>query len=410
MYAPTIVEFTKWVLRSAKEQGINRLYFLARDSWLTYKCAKHINDTLELGFDLRYIYVSRFTLRNAQYSFIGEKALETICVGGIDITFRKLMRRANLTDEEIMSVAADICFEDRLDECLSFAQVMDIKNRLYQTSRVFDYISNHAQSYYDSLESYFRQEGLCDDARYAIVDSGWLGTTQKSMQQIIARICDRPVELTGFYFGLYQLPEGAIPNSYHSYYLRPNTDLDRKIHFSICLYETLLSAPCGMTLGYERVDDRIEPVLNPTGNPNSAKMERNAFLLTAYLKNIKLDSDFLEEDESFIIEKLLMLSMGSPTVTEAKVMGDLQFCDDVLESGMQNVARVWNWLELIKQSFVLKVLCKFVNSKVKLHESGWPEGSIVNLCGEGVTSKIALLNERGYKRGMYLRKAIGAHN
>ena len=406
VYAPTIVEYTKWVLRSARSRGIDRLYFLARDSWLPYRCAGYINEVLGLGLDIRYIYVSRYTLRNAQYSFIGKEALETICVGGIDITFRKLMRRANLTDEEIMAVAEDISFCDRVDECLSYSQVMDIKSRLYQTRRVFEYISNHSGEYYSDIRDYFLQEGLCDEARYAIVDSGWLGTTQMSMQQILSHICNHHVELTGFYFGLYQLPAGANVDSYHSYFLRPNVDFDRKIHFSICLYETLFSEPCGMTLGYESNDDRIEPVLNPIGNPNSDKIKRNAILLTFYLENMQFDSEFLERNEELMIEQLLKLSMGRPTITEAKVMGDLKFCDDVLESGMQNVARTWSRRELVKQSFFMKVLFKFVNSKVKLHESGWPEGSIVNLCGEGLTSKIALLNERGYKRGMYLRKAM----
>ena len=408
VYAPTIVEYTKWVLRSAIDQGIERLYFLARDSWLPYNAACHINEALQLGLDIRYIYVSRYTLRNAQYAFIGEAALETICVGGIDITFRKMMCRANLTDDEILAVAKDICFFDRVDECLSFAQVLEIKKKLYQTDRVFEYISRHSKEYYDNTRDYFIQEGLLEDVRYAIVDSGWLGTTQKSMQQIISHIRGTTSELLGFYFGLYDIPAGANPDSYFSYYLKPKADFSRKVHFSICLYETVISAPVGMTLGYERLDEKMVPKPNLLGNPNADKMQRNLMLLTSYLENMIISESFFGRDESLIIEKLLKLSMGRPTAVESKVMGQLQFCDDVLESGLQQVARRWSKRELLKQSFFLKILFKFFNSKVKLHESGWPEGSIVNLCGEGVEGKVALINERGYKWGMYLRKSIGA--
>ena len=62
--------------------------------------------------------------------------------------------------------------------------------------------------------------------------------------------------------------------------------------------------------------------------------------------------------------------------------------------------------ELKKQGFLRKVTIKFFNSKEKLHESGWPEGSIVNLLGNSVICRWALFNERLYKRGMYVRKAI----
>ena len=395
-------------MNSAVKNNIKRLYFLARDSWLPYKCALYINDRLGLGLDIRYIYVSRYTLRNAQYAFIGEEALETICVGGIDITLRKILQRANLTDEEIIAVADSINFKGREDEILSYAQVQDVKNRLYQSIKVFEYIRVHSQMFYHRLKEYLIQEGFCDDVSYAIVDSGWLGTTQESMQQVLEHITGKSVQLTGFYFGLYQLPAHADSKHYHSFYLRPNKDIKRKTRFSICLYETIISEPCGMTLGYRKSNEKMTPVLSNKGNPNTDKIKRGFRILNEYLNNMKIDSDFLKTDERKVIEKLLMLSMGKPTATEAKVMGALLFCDDVLESGMQDVARRWNKRELFKQSFLLKIFFKFTNSKVKLHESGWPEGSIVNLCGEGVTSKIALINERGYKWGMYLRKAISA--
>lgn len=402
------MEYTKWVIKSAIDQKIRRLYFLARDSWLPYHIACHINDALQADIDIRYISVSRFALRNAEYSFIGKDALESICIGGIDITFRKLMNRACLSDEEIIAVACEINFERRIDECLSYAQIQNIKERLYNSKKIFEYIDIHSKEYFVNAKKYFEQEGLLEDEKYAIVDSGWLGGTQRSMQRLISQMCNKEIEITGFYFGLYELPVGADATKYHSYYLRPNTDISRKVRFSICLYETLMSAPVGMTLGYEQIDDRIQPVINQVGNPNSKKMYRNLELIKGYINEIDFNTESIEVDDVLMIEKLLTRSMGRPTKTEARTMGALRFCDDVLESGMQNVARSWNRKELLKQSFFLKLIFKFFKSKVKLHESGWPEGSIVNLCGEGIESNVALINERMYKRGMYIRKSLNA--
>lgn len=406
VYAPTLVEYTKWIIRSAEEQHIKRLYFFARDSWLPYHIACHINEAMGAGLDIRYISVSRFALRNAEYAFIGREALETICVGGIDINFIKLMKRACLADDEIYMVAQELGFENRLKESLSFAQIKELKARLYSTDKIFEYINSHSKEYFENARKYFLQEGLLEDVSYAIVDSGWLGTTQKSLQRVLSQMCSKNVELKGFYFGLYELPTGSNAANYHSYYLRPNIDISRKVKFSICLYETIVSAPVGMTLGYEQVGDRMRPKTSEIGNPNSAKMYRNKELIDAYIHEMVFSTETIKIDDVLMIEKLLMLSMGEPTKTEARIMGSLKFCDDVLESGMQSVARKWNKLELHKQSFFLKMLFKFFKSKVKLHESGWPEGSIVNLCGEGLRTNMALINERMYKRGMYIRKSL----
>lgn len=408
VYAPTLVEYAKWVLNSARKQGFDRLYFLARDSWLPYHIAKRINEVKGYGLDIRYIYVSRFTLRNAEYSFIGKKALETICVGGIDINFRKLMGRIRLTDDEIIQVAEEIDFADRIDECLSYTQVQEIKNKLYHSEKIFEYIKVHCEPFYILTEEYLRQEGLCDDCNYALVDSGWVGTTQMSLQRLVSHITGKEINLKGFYFGLYELPDDADASNYYGYYLRPHQDFNRKTHFSICLYETVVSAPGGMTVAYKSLCGRLIPIFNGVDNPNSEQMKRNLVLIEEYINNLNYDHKSFEKDEVLIIEKLLQTSMARPTRDEASTMGALQFCDDVLESGMQNIARKWTYKELVKQNFVLKILFKFFNSKVKLHESGWPEGSIVNLCGEGITGKFALMNERAYKRGMYLRKARNA--
>lgn len=40
---------------------------------------------------------------------------------------------------------------------------------------------------YETTIGYLRQEGLLDNVRYAIVDSGWVGTIQKSMQTLLAQ-------------------------------------------------------------------------------------------------------------------------------------------------------------------------------------------------------------------------------
>ena len=402
VFAPVLTQYVTWVLKTAYKDGNKRLYFLARDGWMMYELAKKISSKLNLNMDLRYIYVSRYVLKNAEYYFIGRRCIDSICVGGIDITFYKIMKRAALTDKEILIVAEETGYKDRLNECLSYVQIQELKKRLDGFSlSFFDFVYAHSRGFYEDITNYFEYVGLIDDVKFAVVDSGWLGTTAVSMGNILSYMTKRQINISGYYFGLYELPKSGKNKNFKAYYLHPNLNIGRKTRFSICLFETLFSAPVGMTMGYRTEEEKVVPILSTSGNPNKNVIERNKDLLMIY-------ESYLEAGDLSVgkLEKLLSLIMGKPTKEEAKIFGNLQFCDDVLELQMQHVAADWDEIELRKQSFLRKILIKFFKSKEKLHESGWPEASIVNLVGTGIRGKWALFNERLYKRGMYVRKAI----
>lgn len=95
--------------------------------------------------------------------------------------------------------------------------------------------------------------------------------------------------------------------------------------------------------------------------------------------------------------------MGNPTPWEAEAFGSLLFCDDVLELQWQQVAVLWDEKELRMQRFFNKLLIKMNVKRGILHESAWPEGSIVRAGG---TVGKNMRQERLYKGFMYLRKAV----
>ena len=61
--APAMVEFVKWILRSAGERNIRRIYFLARDGWPMYRAARILGRDVEPAVDCRYFCCSRYALR-----------------------------------------------------------------------------------------------------------------------------------------------------------------------------------------------------------------------------------------------------------------------------------------------------------------------------------------------------------
>ena len=91
--APVLVEFVKWVLRSAGEHGIRRIYFLARDGWPMYQAARILAEGRDSEIDCRYLKCSRYALRIPAFHLLGRSAVQQICMRGISVTLRKVLRR-----------------------------------------------------------------------------------------------------------------------------------------------------------------------------------------------------------------------------------------------------------------------------------------------------------------------------
>lgn len=412
VWLPVLTEYVEWVLEEAIRNEKRRLYFLARDGYMMYLMAKKLVDTRGIDLDIRYLKISRYSIRSAEYYFAGKAALDTLCVGGIDISFEKIMKRANLTGEEALHIARLAGYTENYRTVLNYRQLCGLKKELSQIGQLFDYIKQHARNRYNATVSYLRQEGLLEETSYALVDSGWVGTLQLSLQRILEHEKAGKVRLQGYYFGLYARPEGTTAAQYRAFYFGEKEVL-RKIRFSNCLFETVFSAPEGMICGYrlkerERHDFVYEAVENDSRNPNADVMEHYAELLMQYAACYGSAGDGMSaaphKKRVGFVESLLKFMMGKPTQWEADAFGGLLFCDDVLELQLQPVAAWWDEEELYKQRFLNKILIKMNLKSDILHESGWAEGSIARL---GKKAENHMRQERIYKSFMYLRKAIG---
>ena len=240
IFAPLMTAFTVWVLREAEARGIKRLYFLSRDGYLPYRTAIRLVKSCEFDIECRYLYCSRYSLRVPMYSENVDEALSHVTRGGIDVTFRKILMRSGFRAEDIPKMQA--AFPDlALDEVIPYSGLKKVRARLAGSSIYKDLLKERSEEAWEPLCAYFRQEkllegiGACDrskeksdrvSARYGslgkseragtcdenaekigIVDSGWTGTTQKSIAEIRRRCgINDPVE--GFYFGLFEIPKG----------------------------------------------------------------------------------------------------------------------------------------------------------------------------------------------------------
>lgn len=429
VWAPVMTEYVEWVLEEALKSGKKRLYFLARDGYMMYLLAGILVKAGSLDLEIRYLKISRYAIRSAEYYFAGKEALDTLCAGGMDVSFEKVMKRANLDEEEARFIAKLAGYEKNYQTGLDHRQLCRLKKDLFPIDRLFACIREHSRGCYETAISYFRQEGLFQDIPYALVDSGWIGTLQYSLQRVLEHETGKKFRIQGYYFGIYERPEGTVPDQYREFYFGKR-EIRKKIRFSNCLFETVFSAPEGMTLGYGISGRTSEPVCEALekmgGNPNAEVMRHFAELLLEYGTNYtaaedrkKLSCDTAENDRNALrkdssdnkrkkrvrfVERLLKPMMGSPTRLEAEAFGELLFCDDVLEKQVQPAAARWEEKELRKRRFWSRILMKMNLKTGTLHESAWAEGSIMRL---GKQVRKNMRQERFYKSFMYLRKAIG---
>ena len=405
VYAPVMVEFIQWILNTAINERRQRLYFLSRDGYQMYLAAKRLTKELDIPIECRYINVSRYALRVPEYHLIGEKCLDRICLGGIDVTFEKVMKRAGLNEEEAYHIATVCEYDKKYKEVLSYPEVVGLKEVLGKQNEFFDYVYKHSREAYDAAIGYLTQEGMCDSIDYAIVDSGWTGTMQQTLYNLIESTGKRP-HMQGYYFGLYDIPKEEN-GLYLSYYFEPKKDIRRKVNFSNCLFEAVYTSPEGMTLRYKKIGDKYRPEYDSSQNPNKEMVEKHIKLITEYIDlycDMIKECDILNKSsyrKKSIVEELLKNMMGTPSKKELETYGYILFSDDVLEGSLQNVAAELTDEDIKNQRFLRKAMIMLGLKKGIIHESAWIEGSIVR---NGKKVKSYLRHARMYKYFVYLKK------
>ena len=404
-YAPILYDYVSWVIEDARKRNIKKLYFLSRDGYLMYLVAERILSYRKIeDISISYLKVSRYSLRSAQYYLLGEKSLDYICINGIDVTLRKILIRAGLSKEQQEAVVETISLiklED-IDRVLSRSEIKKVKRILSGNTIFWEYLNNNSKTAYENTLGYLTQEGLVTEEKIAIVDSGWVGSIQESIRQLL-----EISNLQGYYFGLYEIPRGVEENNYHSYYFGPKAtrglmhdnyaDNQRKVHFSNCLFEAIYSSPEGMCLGYKKEDNRYISI-DGRENPNKLYMNAAYEVMKDYVYCEKNDGKGFELNEELIAE-----TMSYPSLEDVNVLEKLQFCDDVIEYEYQSIVRHWSINDVKKNTVLYRIFNKLFNTKYIENTSGWPEGSIVR-CGYKVD--YYLKQERLYKKLMYIRKAI----
>ena len=399
VFAPVMYAFVSWVLKKAEQEKIKRLYFLARDGYQMYLTARILCAEQGYPVECRYLKCSRFALRVPAFHLQGNNCLEFICQGGIDVTLRKVLKRTGMNEQEAAAMAERLGKTEEFDKVMSYQEVQQLKGYFCNSPKLMEWIFDNSKKAYPDAAGYLRQEGLLEPISYAIVDSGWIGTLQQTLQQILKNE-GRAETLRGFYFGLYELPQNVESQMYDAFYFSPYGKIRRKVYFSNSLFECIFGAPEGMTLRYQKDTQGYEAVLEQKENRNRIKIEQTTDAVCKYVKELAREQSVISAED---VERVLSRFMGEPKREEVEEFGNWKFTDDVLEEKQQIVAANLSEEELSKNHFLYKSLIMLGLKKGPVHESAWIEGSAVR-CGRRIRKHLRQI--RWYKYVLYLRKEI----
>lgn len=399
--APALISFVNHVLTDAESKGKDRLYFLSRDGYQMFLIAKRLTELSQISIDCRYLNVSRFSMRLPGYHRDIDAAIDSICVGGINVTPERILKRTGATKEECDAILAEIGITDEKDKILNYRQVIEFKDKIAESQLLRECINIHSKAAYDDAIAYLIQEGLTRDNNYAIVDSGWVGTLQCSIERLVKSV-DADISVDGYYFGMFEYPLGANKDAFHPYYFGPTFGLREKSTFSNSLFESIVSSTEGMTVGYQTVANTTYPIKKGQTNPNVDILLDNEDVLKRLLSHMK-SAEPWESIDKKTIKKLFMLFMARPTEMEVSAYGDVKFSDDVLDGEYQSVAAELSYRQIKDQWFFNKLLIISGIRKKAIYESAWLEGSAVR-CGKRIKNNLRHI--RRYKRFVYARKQI----
>jgi FMN phosphatase YigB (HAD superfamily) len=342
--APIFFGFVHWVLVEAQRQGIQRLYFVARDGHILYKIAQVICRKWGYDIDCRYFYGSRQAFHFPSIREIGETEFTWIFDTPQFFSVRVACDRVNLQPEQIADTLTRNGFpSEKWGQNLTQLEVTALKT-VFQEQVVVDLIVDLAATYREKALGYFKQEGIGDGIPFATVDTGWSGKSQRSLSKLLAAGNIYPsTGLRGFFFGLTGSVKAFSTDHLMPYFLKPEAISERCILCDSQMIELFLSADHGSTVRYEKQGQNYIPVLRSEANEpviawgvlvQHQAIQEFAERLTDNLRPEECNV----QDFHQVTEALLKTFMHAPSKEEANAFGTQAFSQHQSESKFYDLA------------------------------------------------------------------------
>lgn len=338
---PAVFTAAAWILLSAQRDGVDTLYFVARDGEILLSVARLLQEELGLasGIECRYLYGSRRAWHLPALSLAHAPdvatALRRLLVQSGKNTLRDLLSHLGLSPDEALPVMArelpDVSADAPLGDRLT--QVADT----LAASPSFQSLAlARATAEHEATAAYLRQEKMFSGGRPGLVDIGWHGAASSSLVTIAAT--QGTNVLCYFAGGLCGQESAAAPKDSRAFLIDARGEEPETRQALVHLMESFCAGSGGSTLGYAETDGQWGPRLAPDQTNRAMAWGLRDFQalvreyaaevcrgLVKFAWNITLEE--LDALRPYLIANLCTL-WYSPTYAEAELWGSFPFEDD----------------------------------------------------------------------------------
>jgi len=389
--APFIFLYVHWVLEKAINQGIEKLYFLARDGQILHHVAKVINKKIfDRNIQLKYLYVSRKALfLPSIYEETFDEVFDWMIDYSSNLSIDRICERFQLPTVIRDKLKYQLNIKSNCK--LSSMDIKRLKFILYNDPEIREQVLKISKIKRELTLEYLKQEGFKKSGRIGVVDIGWKGRLQTSLSRILYNNGIYPESgITGFYVGLARKP--SFMND--TYYVFFDDTYSHILRFPF-LYELFTSATHGMCLGYQKTKSGIVPVLKEEMSTEMINwglevQHKTTSYFTCFLTNNLMKYHVPISHQQKISEILLNLFFNCPTKGEAMVYGMIKHYPDQEEQEKIDICTKLSPLE-----FLIVLLLGARKTERLLHKKLplWIEGSMACY----FSSKVLSILER-YRR------------
>jgi predicted HAD superfamily hydrolase len=376
--APILVGFVHWILLESQRQGIQRLYFVARDGQILWKMSQIICHQWGYDIDCRYLYGSRQAFRFPAIQEIGETELAWLFLRPDFISVRAMCDQVNLQPEQIADTLLHYGFPPKTwDKNLTDEEFTALKG-VFQTQEVSNLIINLATTYREKAIGYFKQEGIGDGTSFALVDVGWSGGSQRSFSTLLASADLYPeTGVREFYFALDKIVEPFSRDRLIPYFLVADDATKRYLLCHREILELFLAADHGSTIRYEEQEYGYIPVLRSEKNVSGLQwgvlVQQQAILKFTELMVESMHPDKCEVQHFHqVTENLLEAFIYTPSREEAEAFGTQSFSQQQTESKFYELAPVYNLVDGIRMLFGRQHIHNFTWFSASIQRSTLP--------------------------------------
>lgn len=370
---PVFVDYVSWILNDAVKNNIKTLYFLARDGYALKKIADILCQRYSINIECRYLYCSRISLRIPSFHILGDEAYDLLCLSGYHVTPRTVLDRMLIDGDTANTVFSELGLQP--DSVLTRDDLMLLKTKLKDCSAFNEAAFSISKKAYGMIMGYFHQEGLFDQNCVAIVDSGWTGSMQRSIRQLL-KSGGYKGEILGYYFGLYPVIHSNEDGIYKTWYFNGRGRISDKILFCNNLLECMLTAPHGMTVGFRNEAEQIVPVFAEQDKNLALFAEQHISGMLEYAQNAEAECGTASSKCSQKMRRFIHDIMTSPTIELVECYGQIPFCDDLNEK-CDNVLACKEQVDCLKNYLIFnRILARLSRKKKENCWLYWPFGTL----------------------------------